>query len=117
MKTRSELLAAVKEYEVELRKAAGDAPQSGRRVITKLRREFTGKTLRFAVALEAVDGKPKFATFKFTEPKAASFIFFSYDAGGKRFFNKKIFDRMADYLEDGQLVAEFLELLRAEEPA
>lgn len=117
MATKSELLKAVKQYEVDLRQAAGDAPQLNRRVVAKLRRTYKGGVLDFSVALEEVGGNPKFITFKFAAPKPASFIFFSYDTSGKRYFNKKIFDRMADYLEEGYLIAEFLELLGQPETA
>ena len=111
---RKELLRAVKAFEARTVAQAEGEDIRDDRVLVRLDRTYSGKFLSFVVALKEVNAKPKFLTVTFREPEAASFIFFSYGPDGKRYFNRKVFDKMADFLESGHLVAEFLELIESE---
>ena len=114
-KERSELLAAVKEFERRSMAQALLAAKDQKHIISSLRKRLSGKSLEMEVTLKEVNGTPKFATFTFLRPKVASFIFFSYDNQGKRFFNRKIFNRMYEFLESDSLISEFRELVQNEQ--
>lgn len=109
-----ELLRAVKDYETREIEQASHTDVRKDRLLVKLAHVYQGPVVKLQVALKELKGKPKFLTFTILEPKKASFIFFSYDANGKRFFNRKMFDKMYDFLQAESLTYEFLELLRSE---
>lgn len=111
---RSGLIAAVKDFERRAMAWAMRKAKDKRRIIFSLRKRLRGKVIDFEVMIKEVNGIPKFATFIFHKPTAASFIFFSYDNAGKRYFNREMFDRMYEYLDSGFLIYEFKELITAE---
>lgn len=111
---KRELIAAVKDFERRVMERAMREAKDEKHIISSLRRRFTGTVIEFEVMLKEVNGIPKFTTFTFHRPTKASFIFFTYDNQGKRFFNRKMFDRMYDYLDSGFLVPEFKDLITKE---
>jgi len=112
---KNELLAAVKEFERRGMAKAMLAAKDRKHIISSLRKRLRGKDLEMEVTFKEVNGIPKFATFTFMRPKIASFVFFSYDEQGKRFINRKLFNRMYEFLESGSLVPEFRELVMSEQ--
>jgi hypothetical protein len=112
---KNELLAAVKAFERRGMAKAMSATKDHKHIISSLRKHLSGKNLDIEIMFKEVNGVPKFATFSFSRPKVASFIFFSYDNQGKRFVNRKLFNRMYEFLESDQLVPEFRELIMSEQ--
>ncbi|MFO7597760.1 MAG: hypothetical protein R6W92_15635 [Desulfocurvibacter africanus] len=112
---KNELLATVKEFERRGMAKAMLATKDHKHIISSLRKRLSGKDLEIEIMFKEVNGVPKFATFTFLRPKVASFIFFSYDDQGKRFVNRKLFNRMYEFLESSQLVPEFRELIMSEQ--
>ncbi len=111
---KSGLIAAVKDFERWGMAWAMRQAKDERRIIFSLRKRLRGKVIDFEVMIKEVNGTPKFATFVFHQPTVASFTFFSYDGSGRRYFNRKMFDRMYEYLDSGFLIPEFKELITAE---
>lgn len=112
---KNELLAAVKAFERRGMAKAMLAAKDHKHIISSLRKRLSGKVLEMEVTFKEVNGIPRFATFTFLRPKVASFIFFSYDDQGKLFVNRKLFNRMYEFLESRQLVPEFRELIMSEQ--
>lgn len=112
---KNELIAAVKDFERRGMAKAMLADKDHKHIISSLRKRLSGKDLELVVMLKEINGAPKFTTFTFLRPKLASYIFFTYDNEGKRYFNRKLFNRMYEFLDANSLLPEFTELIAKEQ--
>lgn len=109
---RKALQRVVKDFEA--RGVPAEICAAAGRIINKCERNYHGKDLDFTVALKVVVGQPKFLTFTFHQPASAAFIFFTYGDAGKRYFNRKIFEQMAEYLDGAGQVETFTDMLETQ---
>ena len=110
-----DLIRIVKDFETRCMEKAMHAHLRDNRLLQRLRKQFFTGVLEFEVSLKELNGVPKFMTFTFKHPKASAFIFFTYGPDGKRYFNRKVFDRMWEFLEADYLTSDFARLLREEQ--
>ncbi|WP_051694369.1 hypothetical protein [Desulfohalovibrio reitneri] len=87
-------------------------PSRSDRVLNRKALSLHGRNVEFDASLKEVNGRPRFVTITLRSPAKATFIPFHYDAKGELTLNKKVSNRLFDFLEEHEATTEFRTLLQ-----